>query len=111
MRLSLLHLAAHSHGLVGRSNLPPSFSVSDLGTCDSVFPNVYRDGGGGGTVNGKNVIVYSDTTTTTGGLQDQMRGFVANTIAIVGATFTGWMAANPVLIISFRSLTPTIRYA
>ena len=102
-------LATHSQMLAGRANLPPVFSVSDLGTCDSTFPNVFRDGGGGGTVNGKNVIVYSDTTTTTGGQEGAMRGFTANTIAfvrcvvfesvILDCMLIAWVLHSPILTI------------
>ena len=96
--------------LVGRSTLSPVFSVSDLGTCDSAFPNVFRDGGGGGTVNGKNVIVYSDTTTTAGGQQGQMKGFTANTIAFVSSINAALVALNPTLIAALYSPIPPIHY-
>lgn len=75
-------LCGSSSALVARANLPPSFSVQEIGqTNDSAYPSVYRDGGGGALINGHRLIVFSDTSTlnAAGGLV----GFTSNSVAYV----------------------------
>ncbi len=64
--------------------LPPSYTVTELGTTfDNNFPNVYRDNGGGGSVGGINYVVFSDTAVTNGGRNGDLVYFVSNSIAVM----------------------------